>query len=314
MIRKLFVLFSLSFIFLFSGCVSLHNTVLSAEEESLLYPIETYVPEKFDWQEVCPGISRCDFKNPEFPIIYHAVKIDLTLAGLELVCFPDRDFTLQESRIENESITQPFIFKGMRTSKFAELYNCTVAVNLSPFGGKNGTWNLAAKLGSKRQIVGLHVADGLVVSAPVKRYAAIAFKRETGVDGELFWRASIEKNQTEETAAASDYAFGGFYIVLENGKVAEKFVRNHDSRTGLGISEDGCTLYILVVEGEVLSQSEGLSYPQCGEIFKAMGCENALEVDGGGSSDLCINGKSLLSYKVNRIQGNSLGFFVEGLK
>ena len=64
----------------------------------------------------------------------------------------------------------------------------------------------------------------------------------------------------------------------------------------------------MVAEGEYPSKSEGLSYPQCGEIFKKMGCYDALEVDGGGSSELCINGKSILSYKTFRYQGNSFGF------
>ena len=67
----------------------------------------------------------------------------------------------------------------------------------------------------------------------------------------------------------------------------------------------------MVAEGENTSKSEGLSYPQCGTIFKALGCTDALEMDGGGSSELCINGKSILSYKNRRTQANSLGFSVK---
>ena len=314
MLRKFFIPFLFCIVFLFAGCVSLSRPHFSAEDEAARYPLTKYIPESFDWSELCPGIYRCDFSNPDFPVIYHAVKIDLTLQGLELVCFPNQSTVAEAGGKADGEVTQPFIYKGIRTQKFARLYDCTVAVNLSPFAGKNGKWDLPAKLGSVRQVVGLHVADGLMISKAVSRYAALYFKREEGSEGRAGWRASIEKNQSEKTAAGSDFAFGGFYVVLENGNVEEGFLRNHDSRTGAGISEDGRTLFLLVVEGENPAKSQGLSYPQCGEIFKAMGCSDALEMDGGGSSELCINGSSVLSYSNFRTQANSLGFRINSQK
>lgn len=265
------------------------------------------MPESFEWEAVCPGVERFDFENTSFPVVYHAVKIDLNEEGLELCCFPDSTVTQGQYGADVADIPQPFIYKGIRTQKFAKRYACTVAVNLSPFAGKNGAWDLQAKLGSVRQVVGVHKADGLMISAPVQRYAAIYFSRQVLSDGQNVWRASIEKNQTEAAAAASDFAFGGFYVVLEKGGVQTSFARIHDSRTGIGISDNGRFLYLLVVEGENRTKSEGLSYPQCGEIFKSMGCSDALEMDGGGSAELCINGKSVLTYKNFRTQANSLG-------
>ena len=84
MIRKFFLPFSLCFLFLFLGCVS--RPAISAEDEALLYPVETYVPETFDWEEVCPGVSRFDFENADIPLIYHAVKIDLNNPELTVTC------------------------------------------------------------------------------------------------------------------------------------------------------------------------------------------------------------------------------------
>lgn len=297
MIRKYLPAIAAFLLLVFTSCVS--RPQFSVEDEALLYPVSSYVPDSFEWQEVCPGISRFDYKNSGFPIIYHVVKIDLTLAGLSLSCFPDKGGA------------QPFIFRGLKTKNFAKKYDCTVAVNLSPFAGKNGAWDLAAKLGTSRQIVGVHVADGLMISTPVERYAAIYFKNEVDDVGQNYWLASIEKNQSEKAASESDYAFGGFYVVLENGEVIDSFRRNHDTRTGFGISDAGKTLFIMVAEGENTSKSEGLSYPQCAVIFKALGCTDALEMDGGGSSELCINRKSILSYKNLRTQANSLGFSVK---
>ena len=272
MLRKLFVCFSLSFVFLFAGCASLARPELSPEEESALYPVASYVPEVFEWEEVCLGVSRFDLKNNEIPLIYHAVKIDLTLA--DIVC----------SR--NES-----------TAQFAARTQCAVAVNATPFM-RNG------------QLAGIHKEVGELFSQPVARYGAIAFKL-AGNDGDCGYVGRIFESQADGELEDFDYAFGGFFVVMRDGLVCTEFIRRGDSRTGAGLSADGKTLYLLVVEGERLDQSRGLSYPQCGEVFKAMGCSDALELDGGSSSELCINGKSVLSYKVYARQSNSFGFKVK---
>lgn len=290
-LRKFFACFSLLFVFLFAGCASLARPELSAEEEAVLYPVASYVPEVFEWEEVCPGISRFDFENSEIPLIYHAVKIDLTLA--DVVC----------SR--NES-----------TAQFAARTQCAVAVNATPFT-RSG------------QLAGIYKEEGELLSGPVARYGAIAFKPAEnggvsragyGESGDLGqadevggpgYVARIFESQVDGELEDFDYAFGGFFVVLRDGLVCTKFIRRGDSRTGVGLSADCKTLILLVVEGERLDQSRGLSYPQCGEVFKAMGCSDALELDGGSSSELCINGKSVLSYKVHSCQSNSFGFKVK---
>ena len=249
---------------LFTSCVTTRRTDLES----------VYVPEVFEWTEVCPGVARFDFENPEFPVIYHAVKIDLAEAcedgSLKLVCS-----------------------RGERASDFAAREKCVVAINATPFD-KTG------------ELVGLHREAGRDLSEPVARYAALAF-RVGGGDGSGVL-AKIFASQGDPEIDEFPYAFGGFFTVLENGVVRQDFIQRQDSRSGAGLSADGRTLFLLVVEGEWTLQSAGLSYPQCGEIFRAMGCYDALEFDGGGSAELCINGKSVLPYKVYRVHGNCFGF------
>ncbi len=284
--RKLFVCFSISFIFLLAGCASLARPELSAEEEALLYPVEMYVPEVFEWQKVSddngvvPGIWRYDFANPDLPLIYHAVKIDLGSsenAGADDTAL----FTLAASQWE-------------RTSDFAARENCILAMNATPF--------------DRTKLAGLYKLGGKFLSEPIARYAALGLQCDK--DGAVV-QARIFESQTDEELADWNSVFGGFFVVLRDGQVCTEFVRRYTARSGAGISADGKTLYLLVVEGERPRQSLGLSYPQCGEIFLAMGCSDALEFDGGGSSDLCINGQSVMNYRVRRVQGNSFGFRVK---
>ena len=180
-----------------------------------------------------------------------------------------------------------------RTSDFAARENCMVAINATPY--------------DKTKLAGIYKVNGEILSGPAARYAALGL--QCGADGAVT-RARVFDLQTDGELKDFNYAFGGFFTVLEAGEVRQDFIRRTDSRSGAGISADGRTLYFLVVEGERTRHSIGLSYPQCGQVFRAMGCSDALEFDGGGSAELCINGQSVLSYKVRRTNGNSFGFAV----
>lgn len=270
-----FVLFLLTLTF-FTSCVSINKTRQSSR------PLENtaYIPKEFIWQPVAQGIERFDFENPNIPLIYHAVKIELDSPNLELVCFPDT----------STKINSKGFFNGKKTLDFAKHYNCVVAINASPFNGRL----------IKKKIVGAHSAKGNILAAPNNRYAALAFSKDL--------RAQVLETQTEDCFEQFDFVFGGFFVVLKNNEVLNSFAQIYDSRTGAGISQDGKTLYLIVVEGEYPKHSKGLTYPNCAEIFKAMGCSDALELDGGGSTQLCIDKQSVLSYKALRIQANSFGF------
>ncbi|MCR4579587.1 MAG: phosphodiester glycosidase family protein [Treponema sp.] len=296
----------LSLLLLFS-CAS--HPQIDPDLEAYLYPVETFLPEKIEWEEVAPGIGRLDFENPEFPLVYHAVRIELDTPGLEIVCFPSREFALSKAKSGTSteaSIPQPFIYRSRKTSAFSRQEDCLVAVNATPFGGRNGKWDFAAKIGSVRQLVGVHIDRSFMIARPVESYAALIF-RASDEDASSYV-AEIVDSQKADAFENCDYAFGGFFTVLRDGQVKDFSVRTHDSRSGAGISADGKVLYLLVVEGENARKSEGLSYPQCGEIFKALGCDDALEFDGGSSSQLFIKGKNVMNYSTIVVQGNSFGF------
>lgn len=324
MLRKLVFSLSLSLVFLFTGCVSLARPELSAEEEADLYPVASYVPETFDWQEILvdagdgeklcavPGVWRFDFESedPKFPLIYHVVKIELSSAkfassaegaGAEKITSSSDgrdgagslDGAVSQDGAVSETSDRLILFTSRweRTSDFAARENCLVAMNATPF--------------DKTELAGIHKVDGKIISRPVARYAALGLRCTE--DGAVM-QGRVFESQEDGELAGWDAAFGGFFVVLRDGEVCTEFIRRHTSRSGAGVSADGRTLYLLVVEGERKQQSFGLSYPQCGEIFRAMGCSDALEFDGGGSSELCINGQSVMSYRVRRMQGNSFGF------
>ena len=86
----------------------------------------------------------------------------------------------------------------------------------------------------------------------------------------------------------------------EEKRFAGKAINDKHPRTAMGYTKDN-KLIILVVEGRN-PNAGGATLTQEAQILKDLGCVEALNLDGGGSSCLLINGKETIkpSDKVQR--------------
>ncbi len=69
----------------------------------------------------------------------------------------------------------------------------------------------------------------------------------------------------------------------------------------MGYTKDG-RIIVLVIQGRFPGIADGATLTQEAKILKDIGCEEALNLDGGGSSCMLINGKETIqvSDKVER--------------
>ena len=98
-------------------------------------------------------------------------------------------------------------------------------------------------------------------------------------------------------------AVGGGPVLLQDGAIAisnneemrfgGKAIDDKHPRTGMGYTKEG-KLIILAVQGRFPFIAEGVSLIQEAQIFKDLGCIEAINLDGGGSSCLLINGKETI--------------------
>ncbi len=99
-------------------------------------------------------------------------------------------------------------------------------------------------------------------------------------------------------------AIGGGPVLVQCGEVrvtnneelkfGGKAINDKHPRTAMGYTEDG-KLVILVVQGRFPGIAEGASLTQLATIMKDIGCIEALNLDGGGSSCLLVNGKETIA-------------------
>lgn len=82
---------------------------------------------------------------------------------------------------------------------------------------------------------------------------------------------------------------GSDHILLRDGQRYEGD-ESANPRTGIGFSRDSTTVYLVEVDGRQTS-SRGVTLFEFGDIFKSIGAWNAVNLDGGGSSVMYVNGE-----------------------
>ena len=98
-------------------------------------------------------------------------------------------------------------------------------------------------------------------------------------------------------------AVGGGPVLLQNGEIkitnneelkfAGTAINDKHPRTAMGYTKDN-KLIILVVQGRFPGIAEGATLPQEAKILQNLGCWEALNMDGGGSSCLLVSGKETI--------------------
>jgi exopolysaccharide biosynthesis protein len=166
------------------------------------------------------------------------------------------------------------------TSAFLEKYGLQVAVNANFFAPCCNAANEA------KTVLGLAVSDGNTVSAP---------------DGTPGQNASLlidQKNhasiaETTDTTDISNVfnAVTGSGIIVEDGVNVGSQTPFGDGadpnpRTAAGLSQDGRYLYVVVIDGRQPGYSIGTTSTETAEIMLAFGAYTAINLDGGGSTDL----------------------------
>ncbi|PJJ55588.1 3',5'-cyclic AMP phosphodiesterase CpdA [Compostimonas suwonensis] len=80
-------------------------------------------------------------------------------------------------------------------------------------------------------------------------------------------------------------AIGANQTLLTDGTVTNNGDASVEPRTGVGFSDNGQTMYLALVDGRQTT-SIGMKLTQFGQLFKDLGAEDAVNLDGGGSSTI----------------------------
>lgn len=125
---------------------------------------------------------------------------------------------------------------------------------------------------------------------------------------QTFFRAAASARQNKGASFSPakwkvETAVGGGPVLLQDGqlnitnneemKFAGKAIGDKHPRTAMGYTNKG-ELIVLVVEGRNPGKADGLTLTQTATLLKELGCVEALNLDGGGSSCMLVNGKETI--------------------
>lgn len=106
-------------------------------------------------------------------------------------------------------------------------------------------------------------------------------------------------------------AIGGGPVLVQNGEVMitheeelkfnGKAINDKHPRTCMGYTNDGY-LIIMAIQGRFPGIAEGATLEQEAKLLKGLGCIEALNLDGGGSSCMLVNGKETISPSSKGVQ------------
>jgi hypothetical protein len=219
--------------------------------------------------------------EPRLNVIHH-VTVDLTAPGLEFFVRPGTPGEPQPLQI---------------TSAFLDEYGLQLAINANYFtkveSGGLLDWLYVA--GEPAYPSGLAMAEGVAYQSPMPDWPSLYITADNHLSFE------VEPPDTWN-------AITGNYMLLRYGERAIHPITNERTgihpRTAIGLDRAGTTLTIVVVDGRQPGYSEGLSLWELGDLLREYGVEFALNLDGGGSSTLVIEGPDGRPQVLNSPIGN----------
>lgn len=133
--------------------------------------------------------------------------------------------------------------------------------------------------------------------------SSIRFSRDAAVKNILQQKGDQKRVRLNFAPWKMKTAVGGGPVLLQNGEIritnneeikfSGKAIEDKHPRTAMGYTRDH-KLIIMVIEGRHPGIAEGATLIQEAQLFKDLGCIEVLNLDGGGSSCMLVNGKETI--------------------
>lgn len=259
--KTLYLLFFVLLSSLYSGCV--HGRIVSPAGQ-----IDA-VPPSWDpvWEYVSPGVSYIKVEEKGLQPSVHLVRIELTNPHLRIVVPPPFPAGMEPEKLGRYRLLGPGI---SGEGSIAALWNGT------PFKYRNDKSIPDSENSRIMEPAGVWISGGVAYSSQQNEYGILQKSPSGG----------IEITLGKEAHPEAEWAVGGYLPILRDGLNIGIHGERH-ARTAVGVSRDGTTLYVCVVEGQRVFLP-GLTSRETAEILLSAGAWNALNLDGGNSSFLLL--------------------------
>lgn len=255
-----------------AGGFGLISALLLVSGSGLYWYYNRSQPAPFTDRPLFQGISYSrDVRDTPRPLVIHVIKIDLTTPGLSFLVTPRQP-------------TKGYDLPARTTSQFLDEFGLQLAVNGSYFTPwwSNSILDYYPHVGEPASPLGFAVSRGDRYGLQGEKYPLLMISLDNRVT------FGLPDGATFNAVAGNDY-------LLQNGQMPDKLpaFKNRDvlhPRTAVGLDQAGTILIIMVVDGRQPNYSEGVILFELAGLMQEYGAYTALNLDGGGSSTLVIEG------------------------
>ncbi|MDX9992446.1 MAG: phosphodiester glycosidase family protein [Anaerolineales bacterium] len=230
-------------------------------------------------EELYPGITY--YRRVHYAprtMVAHIVTVDLRVQGLDVfVTPPDRRGRNQESPLDART-----------TSQFARDFGVQIAINGDGFTPwwANTPWDYYPKIGQPVKPHGLSASRRIQYGDFVRNGPTIFINDKK----EASFGAPIRKIYNAIS--------GMSWLVRDKQPIEDLNDTRTAPRTAIGLDGPGNRLILIVVDGRQPFYSEGVTVQEMADLMIFYGGDNAINLDGGGSSTLVIQNPKTGKYEV----------------
>jgi hypothetical protein len=241
-----------------------------------------------------------DVRRTPRPMVVHIIMVDLREPGISTLVTPgnpDADLPL----------------KARTTSKFLDVFEVQVAINGDAFTPWHsyGLIDYYPHSGDPVDPVGFAASKGVVYS------------HQTDAEPILYISRS-NRAQFNSPPGKVYNAISGNQMLVSKGKMNPIQDEAPQPRTAVGLDKNAKHLIFVVIDGRQPGYSEGATLGELADILIEFGAYNGMNLDGGGSSTLVMEGgltgakilNSPIEHRIPNRQrpvGNHLGVFARSL-
>jgi hypothetical protein len=200
------------------------------------------------------------------PVVVHVITVDLGAPGIGSLVTPPEPFAGRDLRART-------------TSMFLRTFRVQVAINGSFFQPwqSNGPFDYYPHAGDPVDVVGLTLSEGRAYGAAMPSYPTLSLTKDN--------RAAIGPPLHQAWNALS-----GGPMLVDRGSARTVPGSDPQPRTAAALDKGARHLMLFVVDGRQPNYSEGVTLAELANIILDHGGYTALNLDGGGSSTLAIEG------------------------
>jgi hypothetical protein len=233
-----------------------------------------------DARDLFEGVTYIrDERTALRPMVIHVMLIDLQADGIDFIVTPTDDLP-------------DYDYSARTTTQFIAEFDVQLAINGDFFGPVRDDGN-ATESGVDAH--GLTILDNVTQTigfASPNLISTLYLDDQNQV-------SFNEKPDNIDIAISSKYMLvvDNEYTPIEDSD--PEFVNSPHPRSAIGLSEDGQTLILMVVDGRQPTNTEGATLPELATFLKEYGATTALNLDGGGSASLAIQGQNGMVNLIN---------------